>query len=280
MTDALALTWRTAVEMFAAYQARPAEVVSCQVCLHPWMAHYSVDGRGCVGCETAGPGCPAYVPGALPYQLARHLDPVGEDAGPCPWLCGHAAGRHTAEGCLSCGCRYGVPAVSAPAGITYHGYPAVDARGHRIVVIESPAGQPVTLLEQIGDRGPDGFAWGYSGVGPAVLARSLLVSALGPAAACPACRGHRKVALDSATGAAVPYWDLAESTTDLGDVLECDDCADGYRDLPHQEFKAAVIVLLPAGREWTLSRAEILRWLAVADPAAHAAGTAVLPETG
>jgi len=275
-----ALTRPAALDMYATYLALPHEVVSCQVCSHPWPAHYGVGGSGCVACETGGPGCPAYVPGVLPHQITRHLDVLGPDPAPCPWLCGHPAGRHNADsGCLSCGCRYDMPDATAPPGVTYHGYPADDARGHRIVVIEAPAGTPVTLLPEISQHSPTGFAWGYGGRGPAALARSLLVSVLGPAAICPACQGHRKVAWDPATRGHVPYWELAEADAGLGDVRECEDCDDGYReDLPYQDFKEAVITLLPAGAEWVLGRAEILRWLAAAAPAAHAAAIAALPE--
>lgn len=275
------LTRQAALEMYAAQRSRPFEVVSCQACAHEWMAHYDADGRGCAACDTAGRACPAYVPGGLPHQITKHLDPIGTDPSPCPWLCGHPAGAHVGDGygCPACGCRYGDPDAAAPEGITYHGYPANDYRGHRIVVIEAPAGTPVTLLQEVSRHSPTGFAWGYGGSGPAALARSLLVSVLGPAAACPSCRGHRKVAWDPAAEALVPCWDLADSVADLGAELDCAACDDGFRDLPYQGFKSAAITPLPDGGEWALSRADILRWLAAADPAAHAAALAVLPES-
>lgn len=273
------LTRQAALEMHKAQRLLAAEVVSCQACAHGWMAHYDAGGRGCAACDSAGRACPAYVPGGLPHQVTKHLDPLGTDPAPCPWLCGHPAGGHAGggDGCPACGCRYGDPDAAAPGGIAYHGYPSGDYRGHRLVVVEAPAGTPVTLLPEISRHSPAGFAWGYGGSGPAALARSLLVSVLGPAAACPSCRGHRKIAWDPAAGTMVPAWDLSDG---LGTEVDCPDCDDGFRDLPYQDFKFAVIAALPGGGEWVLSRADILRWLAAADPASCAAALAVLPEAG
>jgi hypothetical protein len=57
----------------------------------------------------------------------------------------------------------------------------------------------------------------------------------------PSCRGgHCKVTWDLAAGTMVPYRELAEAEADLGDVFDCGDCDDGFRDLPHHDFKSDV----------------------------------------
>jgi hypothetical protein len=76
-----------------------------------------------------------------------------------------------------------------------------------------------------------GYAWGYAGSGPADAARSLLIAAVGPAAKCE-CRHDR----------------------------ECDHSCDlGYKHLPYQLFKQAVLVDAPD--EWFLLRSWVLKWL-------------------
>ena len=64
-------------------------------------------------------------------------------------------------------------------------------------------------LPHIKRHSPGGFEWGYAGSGPADLARSLLIDALGPAAACPLCDGTVYIAwredLGDAAGDPVPY---------------------------------------------------------------------------
>jgi len=275
-----AATREQALEAQALHQRYPAEVQSCQACGDTHLAHYASPGSppGCVACEAARRACPVFVPGALPYPLAKHLDPVSEDPGPCPWLCGHEVSAHGGgRGCLRCGCAYtGEPGTSPPGSITYHGYPAGGHSG-RLVVIEAPAGTPVSLLPHVSHHSPTGMSWGYGGSGPADLARSLLIAALGPAAACPECRGTGKVTYDG-DGQPVPCGTLQADESDPESVFPCDGCEDGYRQLPHQNFKAATVARWDPEGEWVFSRAQLLQWLRAADPGAYAAAIAVLPE--
>ena len=119
-----------------------------------------------------------YVPGAAP-KLRGHVSPVSAHPVPCPWMCGHGLDEHADGcGCFRCGCCCDMPGIAAPASIAYHGYPA-NGPGARVVVIEAPAGTPVSLLPKATDTE---FAWGYGGAGPRELARCLLRAALGPAA--------------------------------------------------------------------------------------------------
>lgn len=150
----------------------------------------------------------------------------------------------------------------------YHG--CADGR---LVTVESSAGDLVGVLHNHGRRhSPDGFAWGYSGSGPAALARSLLIDALGrEAAKCPDCEGYRRLVWDEGTGTDVPCTPEREARVPTEMATEwigwCGSCDDGYRRLPYQDFKFDVIAKLPDG-EWWLTRSEVLAWLAAHQEAA------------
>ena len=268
-----------ALAAYELHRAQSAGVVTCQACGCPWLAHYGLllaGGRGCVACEDRGSGCPAYVQGSLPYNLAKHADAL-DAPGPCPWLCGHAADGHSGSyGCLRCACGYGDPAAAQPRGITYRRYPASDRDGRPVVVMEAPAGTPVTRLGGTAEDSPSGIAWGYGGPGSLGLARSLLIAALGPAAACPSCAGRGRIAWAEDLAALVPY--DAEHDEPPGEVFNCG-CEDGFRpDLPSRDFEFAMPGLWEQEGGWAVSRADILRWLAVSSPRMHAAAVAALPE--
>lgn len=274
----LAMSRQAALEMYESFLAHPAGVVLCQTCRCPWLAHYGAagPGRGCVACESRYRRCQVYIQGPVPYNLSKHADRL-DAPGPCPWLCGHAAGDHSGSyGCMECACRYGEPGAAAPAGITYRGYPDTDPRGHRLVVVEAPPGSPVTRLTEFARHRPSGFDWGCGGTGPSALARSLLISVLGPAAACPACQGNKMMAWAADLSAMVPY--DAEYDEPPGELFDCE-CEDGYRsDLPCRSFESAVIDGLGQDLEWVISRAEILHWLASVAPDLRAAADRILPE--
>lgn len=249
-----------AAAMLGVQRMAAVEMVSCQACWCPWTAHYNSGpggGAGCITCEAGGRACPVYVPGFLPRHIGHHLNPL-DGEGPCPWLCGHPVSAHsgTDHGCMDCGCRYGAPGAAPPSGITYRGYPAADPGGHRIVVIEAPEGTAITRLPEAGP-GTTGFGWGDGGTEVhGGLARSLLISALGPAAVCPSCRGAR---------------------ADDGSARPCE-CEDGYRqDLPWLEFKYTVVRSWDRDSGWAISRADILDWLADRAPDLHAAALAAVP---
>jgi uncharacterized protein DUF6166 len=121
-----------------------------------------------------------------------------------------------------------------------------------------PAGpQPVYVYDGDIRRGrlthhakhsPDGFSWGYAGSGPADLARSLLIDALGDAARCATCEGTRKVEVPAESAFAAP--------------ATCWACTDGWGPLveqTYQTFKFAVVS--EWGDSWAITRDEILLWL-------------------
>ena len=262
----------SAADLLEQWQRHPVEVRACQACRHVHLAHYGSPGQqqhGCVACEETAGTCPVFVPGAVP-KLSSHVSPVSADPVPCPWLCGHGLDEHAdGAGCFRCGCCYGMPGMAAPASITYHGYPA-DGPGGRLVVIEAPAGNPITLLPRINSAE---FAWGYGGTGPRQLARCLLLAALGQAAACTACHGAAKLAL-SEDGAQIPCGPGIEDNCDPETITACQLCGDGYRDVPHQKFKSQVVANWDQDEEWVLDRAQIIAWLRGAAPDLAAAASA------
>lgn len=99
---------------------------------------------------------------------------------------------------------------------------------------------------------------GYAGSGPADLARSLLIDALGEAAACPDCRGVGYVMYDPGIEESGPEPYDPEALPDGWDTLRCGSCDGGYRHLPYQEFKFAYVA--GWGEEWRITRADILDW--------------------
>jgi len=111
-------------------------------------------------------------------------------------------------------------------------------------------------LRHVIRHSPTGLEWGYGGSGPADLARSLLIDALGPAAACPVCHGAGQVAFDEATGHDEAF-DPARH--DAAAAYECI-CDDGFRQLPYQDFKWDVVSKWQ-GDQWRIGRPEIIGWL-------------------
>jgi hypothetical protein len=157
--------------------------------------------------------------------------------------------------------------MSEPVPVAwYHG-----TSGHD-VALEAADGQFLGPLPHLPEatsarHSPTGFSWGYGGSGPADLARSILIHALGEDARCPDCAGTGKVVyrLDDGEGAS-PY-NPRVSPGEYGDagftVSSCwaDDCGSGYRRLPYQDFKFQFVATWPAHGEWRMSRADVLAWL-------------------
>jgi hypothetical protein len=118
-------------------------------------------------------------------------------------------------------------------------------------------------LPHIVRHSPAGMEWGYAGSGPADLARSLLIDALGPAAACPLCNGTVYVVwrddLGDAAADPVPYDPAEHHDLDPELITDCF-CDDGYRALPYQAFKFDHVARWPPDH-WSMTRAEVLRWL-------------------
>ena len=149
--------------------------------------------------------------------------------------------------------------------VVYHGFHRPT--GEPTVLLETTDGQQLGALEHVAFHSPTGMGWGYGGSGPADLALSLLLAALGTDAVCPACAGTGKVVLDpnDETGIEEPYDPVraAQGDYDRGDfeVISCwsADCVRGHRYVPYQEFKEQYVAGFD--HEWRMRRSEVLAWL-------------------
>lgn len=132
--------------------------------------------------------------------------------------------------------------------LVYRGYGPQSTAGSRLVMVEDHTGF-IAPLPHHALHGEDGFSWGYGGSGPADLARSLIIHALGSSALCTTCHGTAMVL-------------HAGAMADQPEPTPCTRCHRGYTvsmDL-YQLFKADVIARLPM-TGWTLSHDEVMRWL-------------------
>lgn len=132
--------------------------------------------------------------------------------------------------------------------LVYRGYGPESTAGPRLVTIEDHTGFTAPLPHH-SLHGEDGFSWGYGGSGPADLARSLIIHALGNSALCTTCRGT----------AVIPH---ARAMADQPEPTPCTRCHRGYMvsmEL-YQLFKADVIAHLPL-TGWTIRHFEVMRWL-------------------
>ena len=120
----------------------------------------------------------------------------------------------------------------------YHGARLGDG-GYRVIAHDKQTGGRYDLPHV--KRHSLGLSWGYEGSGPADLARSLLIDALGPAAACPLCDGTVYVVwcgdLGDAAADPVPYDPERHRDADPELIANCY-CDDGYRALPYQAIQA------------------------------------------
>lgn len=171
-----------------------------------------------------------------------------------PWLAGVFAELRVAGAVAADLVGADIAAAHALRDVFYRGDP--DGK----VAIRAADGTFLAALPNAAPRkSPTGFGWGYAGSGPATLARSLLVAAIGPdLAACPACAGTRKVVCDD-DGQTEP-WRPGSYAADV--VQPCHACDDGIRhDLPYQDYKETVIALLDDGQGWTIPRVAVIDWL-------------------
>lgn len=137
-------------------------------------------------------------------------------------------------------------------GIAYHGF---HRAGGGVVAVETTAGAPLGMLGHRVRHSPTGFGWGYAGSGPADLARSLLLAAVGDLVRCPTCTGAAHVEIDD-NGVERPA--TAASAPEA--ILPCNDCDEGSLITPaiYQRFKFDVIAAL--GSEWRMTRDEVREW--------------------
>lgn len=160
--------------------------------------------------------------------------------------------------------EYGWP-PGRGAATSYHGRRETtgSARGATIVYASNTEAGWTAPLVHFVRHSPSGFEWGYAGSGPADLARSLIIDAIGPAARCPDCHGTRKTVLDlswdgdPAHEPSVPYDPARHAAADPLAITTCIFCDDGIRQLPYHDFKFAVVAYWK-GDTWTYTRAELL----------------------
>jgi hypothetical protein len=105
--------------------------------------------------------------------------------------------------------------------------------------------------------------------GPADLARSLLIHALGDDARCRVCDGSNNVVYDTTTDSDVPAQrahdvrlvDEKLAAARFSPPMPCLGCEGGWALTPaaYQRFKFDVVAGLP-DTGWTLTRAEVLAW--------------------
>jgi hypothetical protein len=143
--------------------------------------------------------------------------------------------------------------------VIYHGYHRSSA-AVSLVTIETEHGQQLGLLHHVVRYSPTGLNWGYQGSGPADLARSLLIAALGDHARCPACAGTTKLACNRDHYRDQPDHPGRAATDDPELVQRCLACDDGYRPLPYQDFHTEHVATW--GNQWRIRRADIQAWLA------------------
>jgi Family of unknown function (DUF6166) len=205
---------------------------------------------------------PAVTLGEPPEGVTRSSDGIPPDV-----LSLEDARRWAAGWALHVGSR-----LTTQPGVSFHGTPG-DRRtpGSDRVTVELN-GAVLGRLCNVRDPGQP-FGWGYTGAGPSALAKSLLVAALGQAAACPGCRGTGKVTW-LATGSAHPVpWEpahddlaaLATAEEAEAVITACDGC-DGEGLAVHPRLYHRLVTDLVAGRwqqghGWRVSRDELLDWV-------------------
>lgn len=147
-------------------------------------------------------------------------------------------------------------------GTIYRGFRR--ASGDPVIIKEDRNGHPTGTVRHLPKHSPTGMNWGYAGSGPADTARSLLIEALGEDAICPVCAGTgRVVYVRSQNGKdllAEPFDPERHTWTARGWICKCDQ---GYRQLPYPSFASQYVIRW--GKEWTMSRADILNWLSSAN---------------
>jgi len=143
--------------------------------------------------------------------------------------------------------------------VVYRGYGENRWGGGRLVAVESGGEVVGPLLHHV-KHSRTGMTWGYDGLGPADLARSLLIHALGDAARCVVCDGTSEVVYDKATDTYVPAG--IASGPRFSEPTRCAACEDGWNVMSstYQRFKCDVVAQLPDDG-WRLTRIEVLAWL-------------------
>jgi hypothetical protein len=140
--------------------------------------------------------------------------------------------------------------------VTYHGA-IVGVPGEPEVAVVTPGGEYLGLLTPVGRHSPPRVSWGY--MGPADLARTLLISALGESAKCGTCRGGREVVWT--VDGVIPRDPRRHRDDEAGECIDCD--RDGLRHLPYREFSERYVARWCWPDEWRINRSEVLAWLSL-----------------
>ncbi|OHU47339.1 hypothetical protein BKG82_27190 [Mycobacteroides chelonae] len=146
--------------------------------------------------------------------------------------------------------------------VIYRGYGNQKSSGGRLVVVD--VNGDLSPLPHQSKHSPTGMSWGYSGSGPADLARSLLIHALGDRARCATCAGSGEVVYDTVARLDIP---VASRSPDAdpgrySEVLGCNECEEGcaVSRACYQRFKHDVIAGLSESG-WSLTQNQILQWV-------------------
>lgn len=158
--------------------------------------------------------------------------------------------------------RLGREASVAPRerrdGVHYVGYP-----GQRLVLIESDEAITGVLRHHV-KHSPTGFAWGYTGSGPADLARCILVDVLGGAATCEQCSRCEPIEWESALAPSqVPSAPAVELiSVPVKPCSRCERTISPVAEANYQRFKEEVVAE-PGDSEalWSVSQDRVRAWL-------------------
>ncbi|EUA09619.1 hypothetical protein I553_3703 [Mycobacterium xenopi 4042] len=155
--------------------------------------------------------------------------------------------------------------------ISYRGYGPYCPAGGRLVVIEID-GEVIGPLPHAVKHSPTGMTWGYCGSGPADLARSLLIHALGDDARCTVCEGTGEVVYDITTDREIPsrHADLehlnpgeSDGQAAIQSPWSANTASEALPSCPPRisDSNSTSSANLPEAG-WTLTRAEIHEWMA------------------
>ncbi|HEY5857758.1 MAG TPA: DUF6166 domain-containing protein [Aldersonia sp.] len=139
---------------------------------------------------------------------------------------------------------------------TYSGTAGQEGVGGVVIAI-CDNGEPSGVLRHHMLYSPTGMRWGFRGLGPKDLSRSLLIDAVGESVVCGVCRGGNRVVFDAEADGFVPFDPVTHAGRTHG---SCGACRHGYT-LTHREetaFETEIVARL--GRQWTLSRDQIVQW--------------------
>lgn len=141
------------------------------------------------------------------------------------------------------------------AGPHYVGYP-----GQFLVLIQS--NDSITgVLPHFVRHSPGGFAWGYTGSGPADLARCVLIDVLGGARTCDRCTPHETIRWQSTLSVTPAAADDVVSIP-IEQCASCEQTVPVLAEANYQRFKEEVVAV-PDDCDvfWSVSQERVRDWL-------------------